>query len=72
MQVRRVAQCREPGAELGERERQHALDLGGVDGDRRRADALAEQLLGEQPAEGVPDEDRRLVEPGDDVGVVAR
>src|SRR6266511_371379 len=34
--------------------------LGGVDGDRRHAPVLAEQLLGDHAAERVADEDRRL------------
>ena len=70
MQVRRVAQGREARSQLGEREREHALDLCRIDGDGCRTDALAEELLGEQSSEGVPDDDRRLVETGDDPGVV--
>jgi hypothetical protein len=70
MQVCRVAEGWQPGSQLGEREWQNAFDLCRVDGDRRGADALAEELLGEQPTERVPDDDGRLVEPGDDLGVM--
>ena len=50
-----------------------ALD-GALDGrealDGGRADALAEQLLREQATEGVPDDDRGLVETRDQLGIV--
>ena len=45
--VGRVAQRREAGPQLRQRQRQDALDLGGVDRDGRRTDALPEQLLGD-------------------------
>jgi hypothetical protein len=71
VQIRWVAQGGQGGAELGQRQREDALDLCGVDGDGGGADALAEQLLGDQAAEGVPDDDRAGVEGVDDLGVVS-
>ena len=70
MQVRRVAQCGQPRPQLGERQRQYTLDLGGIDGDGGGAVPLTEQLLREQPAEGVADDDRRALEPANDLVVV--
>ena len=49
---------------------QHALDLGGVDGDRGGREVLAEQPLRDHAAEGVPDQDRLVRQRGDDLGVV--
>jgi hypothetical protein len=47
MDVGPVLEHRQGGAQRGERQRQHALDLRGVDGDGGRAVVLAEQLLGD-------------------------
>ena len=72
MQVGGVSQSGQGRAELGQRQRQDALDLGGVYGDGGGADALAEQLLGDQAAEGVADDDRAAIQSVDDLGVVGR
>ena len=71
MQIRWIAQRGQTGPQLRERQRQHALDLCGVDRDGGRGQVLTEQLLGDEAAEGVSDDDRWRLEPVDDVGVVA-
>ena len=70
--VGRVTESRETGSQLRERQGQHALDLGRVDGHGGCAATLAEQLLGDEPAEGVAHDDRRLLEAVDDGREVAR
>ena len=65
-----VLEDRQRRAQRGQRQRQHALDLRGVDRDRGRAEVLAEQLLGDHAAERVPDDDRPGRQLVDDVGVV--
>ena len=65
MEVRGVAQPRQACAQLGEREGKDALDLGGIDGNTRRPMTLAEELLHDEPAERVPDQDRGRREPVD-------
>jgi hypothetical protein len=58
VEVRRVAQGRQRRAQLGQGQREDALDLSRVDRDGGDAEILAEELLGKQAAEGVPDDDR--------------
>jgi hypothetical protein len=70
VEVRRVSESRQRGAELGHRQRQDALDLGRVDRDSGDPEILTEELLGEQAAERVPDDDRLRVERRDDLGEV--
>lgn len=53
-----------------QRQPQHPLDGPRVDRDARRAHPAVQQQLREGAAEGVPHDDRRLVEPADDPLVV--
>ena len=66
----RVLQRRPGGAKRRERQLEHALRRGRVERDRRRAETAVREQLREQPAERVPDDDRRPVEPADDLLVV--
>ena len=68
--VGRVLEHGQRGTKSGQWRAEHAFDLGGVDGNRRCAAALTEQLLGEQATEGVADEDGICAEPADDAAVV--
>ncbi|OKI40776.1 hypothetical protein A6A29_39005 [Streptomyces sp. TSRI0281] len=54
---------------LGRADGFDALDLAGGDRDGCRAQALAEQVLGDEAADGVSDEHGRGVEGPDDLGV---
>src|SRR5882762_10360033 len=58
LEVERVAQHRERGPQRGKRKLGHALDRGRVDRDRRGGKIAAQQVLHDQPAEGMTDEDR--------------
>jgi hypothetical protein len=69
VEVGRVAQHGKGDLEGGERQHQDALDRRGVNGHPGGAQPAVEQDLGEQPAEGVAHDDRRLVQIADD-GVV--
>jgi hypothetical protein len=53
-----VPQCHERDPQRRDRQREHSLDRRGVDPDRRGGVSVAEQLLGEQTAERVPNDDR--------------
>jgi hypothetical protein len=66
--VRRIAQDREGGAQLRGREHQYALDRRRIDCDCGGGEILAEQALGDQAAERMPD-DYRLCR-ADDAGIV--
>ena len=68
--VGRVAQHGEGGAQRGGRQAQHALDRRGRERDAGDTQAAVEQELRDQPAERVAHDDRRRVEPADDLGVV--
>ena len=59
VQIRRVAQTGQTGTQLRQGQRKDALDLGRVDRDAGGTVTLTEELLGEQTAEGVPDDHRR-------------
>jgi hypothetical protein len=68
--VRGVLEDGKGGTQRGERQRENALDLSGVDRDRRGAEVLSQQLLGDHAAEGVADQDRRLRQLRDDLRIV--
>ena len=70
MEVGRVAQDRQRSTDLGQRQRQHALDLGRVDRHRSRGEVLTQELLGQKTAERVPDDDRLGIKRADDLGEV--
>jgi hypothetical protein len=69
-QAGRVAQHRQGRPDLRKREHAHALDLGRGDRDGGAGAAVGQQALGDEAAEGVPDDDRRSVEQVDDLVVV--
>jgi len=65
-----VADHRGRRLEGGDRQRQHAAERRWVDGHRGGGEAAAGQDLGDQPAEGVPDQGRLLLEGADHVAEV--
>jgi hypothetical protein len=71
VEVGGVAESGKTRTYLREWQRQHAFDLGGIDGDAGCTETLAEELFAEQPAEGVPHDDRRSVEVGDVLNHIA-
>ena len=68
--VGQAAQDRERDPQGRERQPQHPLDRGGVDGHGGGAEPPVGQHLGERPAEGVAHDDRRPVQAPDDPVVV--
>src|SRR5437879_5381372 len=68
--VERIPQHRERALELGQRERQHAADLRGVERDRGRREPHPQQLLRDETAERVPDDDGLRGKFADDRGVM--
>ena len=70
LQIRRVAQRRPCGAKSGKRQPQDALRRPCAKGDARSAQAAIDQQLREQPAKGMADDDRWLVELANDLVVV--
>jgi hypothetical protein len=64
--VGRVVQHGEGGLDLRRRQRAHALGRHGVDRDPGCAQAAVEQDSHQRAAEGMSDQDRRVLELGDD------